>query len=84
MCRKKVILFLEICMVTTILRFLAGRRGKIVTIQCMTTCANISKTKSANLLADYLHFPVLMLVFGLHVCLKESRPHFSEQFGIVC
>ena len=72
---KTIILFLEIGMVTKMLHFLAVRTGKIVTIQCMTTPSIISKTKSANLLPDYLHFSVLMSVFGLYVCLKERRLH---------
>lgn len=62
-------------MVTITLPFLAGRIGKTVTIQCLTTPSDVSKKKSANPLPDYLHFPVLMLVFGLYVCLKESRHH---------
>lgn len=74
MCRKTIILFLEIYMVTKMLHFLAGRIGKIVPIQCMNTPSNVSKTKSANLLPDYLHFSVLMLSFGLYVCLKEPGP----------
>lgn len=41
----------------------------------MTTPSDISKIKSADLLPNYLFFSILMLVFDLYVCLKESRPH---------
>lgn len=76
MCRKNMILFFsEIPVVTKMLHFLAARIRKIVPLQCMTTSSDISKTKSANLLPDYLYFSVLMLVFGLYVCLKEPMPH---------